>query len=788
MSDISSIKQTSELTGNISKINMQKDDAKAALQDLFDDTYFNGGQDSIDGIEKEIKELEKQIDGWQTKLDGYEKQLKDLEDNVKNKSKELSDVISNINDETRAFEEDQKRYVDEAIAAAVKQTKSKNNPPQINTTFEREFKLAIEGMPVGSTVIDALYDEEGILSGTVEDLFSQIDGIANQAKGVMNQVTNVKATINLLNQTKNNMSAQVESLYQNKNNDSKIPVYSYEKETIVSDIAKDLGIDLKEKSTGQQVTDATGGTRDEKTIKNLTDQLKALGNASTGTGDSYAAGNGNQMMDNLATAVFGKNKNATTVQEDSIVYQLAKAGASNTEIMDLLASTFSGVHITKDSNGTYSIPYGHGDGTARRIYGAVLSVANNTAGIPEPIQPPAGDPKLLEQASGVVDKLAASGFTFKEAMYALDQLFPGLDIGYSLGEQSDYPQGVVRFSANESYTPLAEKIKGYTGADGVWKDSKVIQDRAVENKPQPTKRTDPISVKDGNSRFYFMADDGNGQYDGVTDMLGYENGMEDFQAKYGEYIKDGVISGDALNNIMVMKLEEVDNHDGSVGVKQSFMSAADAGITEINLNDKPATDDYNINNSNIQNTFTVTMNGQKKTGEQAMEDDEYLAATLNNEKLTGANLFSQLTTDAVNKAWTDSEKEVYSDPTAQYLKNLIENLDDYKQNIQDAMDNMYTEQEFKDMIQRRKEEADYIANIAAVEGDTIYNQQQANYSMNNRDMDYTLGGKQGAKTLVETVQEGVTEKIQEKYPTYGMSDAEYEEYTKNQQAQKPNNQ
>ena len=91
-----------------------------------------------------------------------------------------------------------------------------------------------------------------------------------------------------------------------------------------------------------------------------------------------------------------------------------------------------------------------------------------------------------------------------------------------------------------------------------------------------------------------------------------------------------------------MKLEEVQNADGSVGVKQSFMSAKDAGITEINLSSAKESGKHDINGAEIQNTFDVKMNGKTMTAEQTLEDADYLEATLNNDKLTGENMFSQI--------------------------------------------------------------------------------------------------------------------------------------------------
>ena len=64
-----------------------------------------------------------------------------------------------------------------------------------------------------------------------------------------------------------------------------------------------------------------------------------------------------------------------------------------------------------------------------------------------------------------------------------------------------------------------------------------------------------------------MADDGNGTYDGITDLLGSDNdeGMAGFRTKYGIPEGQNVIEGEeALSGIMMMQLKEIDNGDGTV--------------------------------------------------------------------------------------------------------------------------------------------------------------------------------------------------------------------------------
>jgi len=787
---IASINQTSELTTSIHSLQMNKEEAKEALQELFGQTYFNGGQDSIDDIEEEIKELEKQISNWEATLKELEDNVRGIEGNIKDKSTQLTNVISNLNDETRKFEKDQKAYIDMAITDAVNRTKSKNRPGQINTTFEHEFRLAIVGMPVGSTVIDALYDEQGVLNGTVETLFTKLDGYANESKAIMNQVSNTKATISLLTQTKNAMSLKVDTLYKNTNNDAKVPVYSYEKEAYVSELAKNYGVTLSDDKAG--VGNELGGGRNEAEITRLAGLIGGYAGDVTGSSDKvrYSYGQGTTAIKGLETVLFGEgNTNATTVQEGSLVWQMAQAGASNEEIMDTLVATFGNIGLSKNGN-SYGIPNGYGDGRwgggrAGQIYTAVNSIANNSAGLPEAQPAAAGDASVIANAMDAVDKLASKGFTFKEAMYALGKLFPGLEgMSYSLAEQAGTKEGVVKFSADTNYTPLVEKIKAHTNAGGKWENSQVIQ-----NTPAPrnegalqVSRKDPISVHDGNSSYYFMADNGNGQYDGIEDMLGYQNGMNDFELKYGNLITTNgagqrVITGDALNNVMVMKLEEIDNGDGSVGVKQSFMSAADAGMTEINLSSAVEDGSIDINNAKIEHRFNITLNGKTKAAEQAVEDEIYINTVINNDKLTGEKMFTQLTDAEITKAFYDADSDLFANSSAAYLSDVLSDLKGYKESLLNYAENglTFTEEEFRDMIARNKEEADYILEVAKMEGNNIFNDIQSDFTRKNDPTGQHYMNTKG-EALNEVIQDRVTEKIRETYETYGMTDDEYQEY------------
>lgn len=636
------------------------------------ETYNNGGQKAIDDIDKKIKEIEKEVNKWKDKIEEYNKELDEINKEIGDTGDKIGDISMDIIGRQNKYEKQLQSAISQAITDAVDKTK-RNRQSGVNTTFKETFNASLDSLMSGDSSladIAKLYQEMDNENSTLSKYMANIDRCYDDSERVMNGLKNADALIKLLNHEKGNMTAQNNNYYSNANNDSKVPVFTYEKETKIAELADKYGIDLNDRNDNNQVTnDGKAATRNDGSIGNITQQIKDLaGNTTHGSGDQYAYGKDNTMMQALETALFGDKKDATTIQEGSLVWQLAENGATNTEIMGILANAFGGVGIKDNGDGKYTVPYGHGTaeeraaggrtitGRAPEIYTAVMSIANNTAGTPE-VSTVAANEKDMANAMKLVDELAAGNFSFKESMYVLDQFFPGLDIGYSLGEQKDFKngQGGVRFNSDPSYTPLAEKIKGYTGKGGKWEDSEVIQStKSKQDDGNGANRSDPISIKNGDSRLYFMADDGNGKYDGITDLLGSDNdeGMAGFRTKYGIPEGQNVIEGEeALSGIMMMQLKEIDNGDGTVSVQQSFISAWDAGITKIDLTPTNNEDSYNINNTQVQTTFNVTMNGNNFTAEQAMEDDDYIAATLENDAVMGTNMFSQLSEADVEKVF-----------------------------------------------------------------------------------------------------------------------------------------
>lgn len=758
------------------------------------ETYNNGGQKAIDDIDKKIKEIEKEVNKWKDKIEEYNKELDEINKEIGDTGDKIGDISMDIIGRQNKYEKQLQSAISQAITDAVDKTK-RNRQSGVNTTFKETFNASLDSLMSGDSSladIAKLYQEMDNENSTLSKYMANIDRCYDDSERVMNGLKNADALIKLLNHEKGNMTAQNNNYYSNANNDSKVPVFTYEKETKIAELADKYGIDLNDRNDNNQVTnDGKAATRNDGSIGNITQQIKDLaGNTTHGSGDQYAYGKDNTMMQALETALFGDKKDATTIQEGSLVWQLAENGATNTEIMGILANAFSGVGIKDNGDGKYTVPYGHGTaeeraaggrtitGRAPEIYTAVMSIANNTAGTPE-VSTVAANEKDMANAMKLVDELAAGNFSFKESMYVLDQFFPGLDIGYSLGEQKDFKngQGGVRFNSDPSYTPLAEKIKGYTGKGGKWEDSEVIQStKSKQDDGNGANRSDPISIKNGDSRLYFMADDGNGKYDGITDLLGSDNdeGMAGFRTKYGIPEGQNVIEGEeALSGIMMMQLKEIDNGDGTVSVQQSFISAWDAGITKIDLTPTNNEDSYNINNTQVQTTFNVTMNGNNFTAEQAMEDDDYIAATLENDAVMGTNMFSQLSEADVEKVF-DSPLDNEMQSIYDLAEEVHTKAGELKEKNGENGDIFIDKDEEKAFNDRIKQELNDAADLAKAVGGATFGEgslegvdtpDEDNY---NNEGEYSGWFNDKGEGLDEAINDTVIDEMKKKgYETYG---------------------
>ncbi len=77
--------------------------------------------------------------------------------------------------------------------------------------------------------IAKLYQDMGNENSTLNKYMVDIDRCISDSDNAMKGLKNASAIINVLNQQKGNMTAQNNNYYSNANNDSKVPVFTYEK-------------------------------------------------------------------------------------------------------------------------------------------------------------------------------------------------------------------------------------------------------------------------------------------------------------------------------------------------------------------------------------------------------------------------------------------------------------------------------------------------------------------------------------------------------------------------------
>ncbi|MCR4881322.1 MAG: hypothetical protein K6A44_05155 [bacterium] len=136
---------------------------------------------------------------------------------------------------------------------------------------------------------------------------------------------------------------------------------------------------------------------------------------------------------------------------------------------------------------------------------------------------------------------------------------------------------------------------------------------------------DPMTFKNNGQTFHFISDnDNDGVFDGASEFLGAQNGWDEMVAY--DTNGDGKVSGDELKNL---KLVATNDENGQF----TFMSAAEAGINEIDLSSYVDTEEKQVNGDVLQGTFDIKMNDGSVI--QAQQTDD----AAKNIQMNYANLF-----------------------------------------------------------------------------------------------------------------------------------------------------
>ncbi|MCD8024606.1 MAG: hypothetical protein LUE64_03635 [Candidatus Gastranaerophilales bacterium] len=572
------------------------------LETLFEDTdYYNAGETGQSAIQDQIDDLEKVIKTLQAEADELGEQI-DLENlDVDKKCDELADIVSDINSETAQYQSDVKKAAQLAAKEAIK-TYSESNG---STSFEECFSEALGKKMIGTsgismTAIANLYDDYDTVKNEISNLSNTIQGLLDDVNALQNKLNLTNSTINLLTTTKNNMSDTIEGAYSNCDTDSKIPVYSGAKAELADKL---LGT-----YTSRYDSDVTGGTSSSTEITEAQQELMDKWLAQKGDAD-YTSG------DKYNVATNPELANLRSLYESGMIEELSASGLNADQILTFISENWD-VGISKDtSTGNWKIPKGHSADAwvSEGVYTALsdLVASGTTAMTADDVnQTQMEELKKAVEQDDIITEMYNAGYSFKEAMYLLTQLFPDAGITYNLSEQSEEKgYGIVTDSSSSGslYSTIAAQILEY------WDVASTTTQTTDDSTTGETISYDPITFQSGSTTYTFITDrDGDGTFDYTdgsnNELLGSANGIQEL-LDY-DYNGDGVIDDNditydedgnaltitepdgtvryrtALDDLTLMANNQIENYDGttnSVDFDVTYTSAKLAGITSINL-------------------------------------------------------------------------------------------------------------------------------------------------------------------------------------------------------------
>jgi hypothetical protein len=130
---------------------------------------------------------------------------------------------------------------------------------------------------------------------------------------------------------------------------------------------------------------------------------------------------------------------------------------------------------------------------------------------------------------------------------------------------------------------------------------------------------DPIGFEQNNFRYDFIEDKNNdGKFTNINEFLGANTGWAEL-LKYDEN-NDGFVKGNELNNLKTLVT------DSTTG-KAKTWTAADAGISQIDIDSYRAVNQKKKDGNFLAGLFDVIFNNSKIEAEQTYDTDEYLKNT-----------------------------------------------------------------------------------------------------------------------------------------------------------------
>lgn len=573
------------------------------LATLFVDTnYYNAGETGAAQLEKQIEKLEEAINILVGEAEELNTNIANREDDIDDKSEDLAEVVSSIADEQIEYQIEVKNAARLAAKDAVSSYTSKSNTSSYEQCYSQAFNKRIKEVAGSMGIIKNLYTEYQSIRSSISDICSDIQSDLEEIDLLQGKLNTTNATINLLTITKNNMSSTIENAYSNCDTDTDVPIYSGEK----AEIANSLLASYTSRYVTEGDTSTSTTTSSEETKTEAQEYLLSLKEGTYTSGDKYSVDTNPELA------------NLRELYESGELQKLQQSGMTVDEILTFISENWN-VGITKDSDGNWKIPKGHSSDqwVSEGVYTYLAELVENST-----TYETADDVNQTQMAelaefieNGELTNLYEAGFTFKEAMYLLTQLFPDAGIVYDLDDQDGtrtYSIVSDTDASGDLYATIAAQILEYWNVGG---EAATEEDTSTTGE---TTRYDPITFTNGSYTYTFLSAEGisDGTFDYTdgsnNDLLGSTNGISELFAY--DYNGDGVIDENdvdedgncALDQITLLvnnQIESVsnseqvddyaegDDYTNSVSFDVSYTSASLAGITSIDLTQYLATDE-----------------------------------------------------------------------------------------------------------------------------------------------------------------------------------------------------
>ena len=679
---------------------------KSELETLFTDfSTYNEGEEGAKKIEAQIATLQSKIADLEDEAQKILADIEESNEDVNKKSDILADSAAELTDATGEFQQKTAEAARMAARDAIASYKQSSGDTTFAECFNQAFQKRIGGLQGNQQEINNLYKIYEANKAGINSIADEIEAALDKVTGLEAQLQNINATISLLTRTKNIMEqSTIEDAYKNIDTNTEVPIFSGAKAEIANSLLTQYQSRYVTEGDPDIVTAQGGNVANAEATQN---EWLGQKEGTYKSGDRYSAQQNPELM------------NLRNLVADGMIESLQNSGMNIEEIMTFVSSNWN-VGISKNANGSWTIPYGHSSDAwvKEPAYTALADLITNSkknVTADSVNQTQMAELKKAVEKDGILTTMYEAGFTFKEAMYTLTQLFPDAGVQYDLSEQNGtrtYSKVADNDASVSLYQTIGDQILNYWNVGGT---------PATEKDPSAGKdptRTDPIVFQDGNTTYTFLnaekMEDGTFDYTNGknNDLLGSERGAEELIAY--DYNGDGVIDDNdvdadgnkALDNLMLMannQDESVDSkadvdaykngpsYTNSVDFKISYSSARDAGITSIDLSgmmgtgqgddiaDSTRGDNYqetydDINGSSVINTFKIRKDGKEIEGKETLNTAENLET-----------FYGQVAKDAnAGQALIDATDEEFNEAYANAPgSEVIDNVKDRLEDIQD---------------------------------------------------------------------------------------------------------